>query len=179
MQRLPNLYNTILAKQRIRWMSPTMQCKHSSRLNQLLAVMQHNHNSDSVFFVMQSKRNRFYPVPPVCNTNIPSKIRSVMPCKLGGCVSLVSLVSQCKISSRIKNMMTSSNGKIFSVTGQWRGALMFSLFCARIDSSVNNGEAGDLRRHRAHYEVSVMKNIVFLLMQCKVKQQDESGRWFP
>ena len=40
--------------------------------------------------------------------------------------------------------------------GQWRGALMFSLICARINSWVNNGEAGDLRRNRAHYDVVVM-----------------------
>ena len=35
--------------------------------------------------------------------------------------------------------------------GQWRGPLMFCLFCAWINGWVNNGEAGDLRRHRAHY----------------------------
>ena len=40
--------------------------------------------------------------------------------------------------------------------GQWRGALMFSLICAWINGWVNNGEAGDLRRHRAHYYVNVM-----------------------
>ena len=40
--------------------------------------------------------------------------------------------------------------------GQWRGALMFTLICARINGWVNNGEAGDLRRHRAHYDVTVM-----------------------
>ena len=40
--------------------------------------------------------------------------------------------------------------------GQSRGALMFSLICARINGWVNNREAGDLRRHRAHYEVIVM-----------------------
>ena len=40
--------------------------------------------------------------------------------------------------------------------GQWRGALMFSLICARINGWVNNGEAGDLRRYRAHYDVTVM-----------------------
>ena len=70
-------------------------------------------------------------------------------------------------------MMTSSNGNIFRVTdhlcgeftgspanfphkGQWRGALMFSLICARINGWVNNREAGDLRRNRAHYDVIVM-----------------------
>ena len=40
--------------------------------------------------------------------------------------------------------------------GQWRGALMFSLICTWINGWVNNGEAGDLRRHRAHYDVIVM-----------------------
>ena len=68
--------------------------------------------------------------------------------------------------------MTSSNGNIFRVTGplcgeftgpvnsphkgQWRGALMFSLICVWINGWVNNGEAGDLRRHRSHYDVNVM-----------------------
>ena len=40
--------------------------------------------------------------------------------------------------------------------GQWRGALMFSLICTRINSWVNNREAGDLKRNRAHYDVTVM-----------------------
>ena len=40
--------------------------------------------------------------------------------------------------------------------GQWRGALMFTLICARINGWVNNGEAGDLRHNRAHYDVIVM-----------------------
>ena len=40
--------------------------------------------------------------------------------------------------------------------GQWRGALMFSLICAWINVWVNNGEAGDLRRRRAHYVVTVI-----------------------
>ena len=40
--------------------------------------------------------------------------------------------------------------------GQWRGALMFSLICARINGWANNREAGDLRRHQAHCDVIVM-----------------------
>ena len=43
--------------------------------------------------------------------------------------------------------------------GQWRGALMFSLICARINDWVNNREAGDLRRHRGHYDVNVMPRL--------------------
>ena len=40
--------------------------------------------------------------------------------------------------------------------GQWCGALMFSLICARINDWVNKREAGDLRRHSGHYDVSVI-----------------------
>ena len=40
--------------------------------------------------------------------------------------------------------------------GQWRGALMFSLICAWINGWANNREAGDLRRHHAHCDVTVM-----------------------
>ena len=43
--------------------------------------------------------------------------------------------------------------------GQWRGALMFTLICARINDWVNNREAGDLRRHLDHYDVSVMVDL--------------------
>ena len=35
-------------------------------------------------------------------------------------------------------------------------SLMFSLICAWDDSWANNGDAGDLRRYRAHYDVIVM-----------------------
>ena len=42
--------------------------------------------------------------------------------------------------------------------GQWRGALMFSMICVWINGWVNNGEVGDLRRYRAHYDVTVMNN---------------------
>ena len=40
--------------------------------------------------------------------------------------------------------------------GQWRRALMFSLICAWMNGWVNNREAGDLRCHRTHYDVTVM-----------------------
>ena len=40
--------------------------------------------------------------------------------------------------------------------GQWRGALMLSLISFWINRWVNNRKTGDLRRHRAHYEVTVM-----------------------
>ena len=70
-------------------------------------------------------------------------------------------------------MMTSSNGNVFRVTGslwggiqrspvdsphksQWRRALMFSLICAWINGWANNRNAGDFRRHRVYYYVTVM-----------------------
>ena len=40
---------------------------------------------------------------------------------------------------------------------KWHGALMFSLICAWINAWVNNREASNLRRHRVHYDVIVMK----------------------
>ena len=41
-------------------------------------------------------------------------------------------------------------------TDQWCGALVFSLICVWRNSSVNNQDAGDLRGHRSHYDVTVM-----------------------
>ena len=59
-------------------------------------------------------------------------------------------------------MMTSSNGNIFRVTGhlcsEFTGALMFYLICAWMNGWVKNREAGDLRCHRAHYDVTVMES---------------------
>ena len=40
--------------------------------------------------------------------------------------------------------------------GQWRGALMFPLICVWINGWINNRKAGDLRRYRTHYDVTVM-----------------------
>ena len=61
-------------------------------------------------------------------------------------------------------MMTSSNGNIFRVTGPLCGEFTaqrpvtrsFDVFCASINGWVNNREAGGLRCHRAHYDVTVM-----------------------
>ena len=67
--------------------------------------------------------------------------------------------------------MTSSNGNIFRVTGHLCGEFtgprwipaqrpvtrnFFSLICVWINGWVNNCKAGDLRRYRAHYDVTVM-----------------------
>ena len=42
--------------------------------------------------------------------------------------------------------------------GQWHGALIFFFICARINGWANNRKAGDLGRHSAHYDASVMCN---------------------
>ena len=76
-------------------------------------------------------------------------------------------------------MMTSSNGNIFRVTGPLRGEItghrcipntkasdaeLWCFFiCAWINAWVNNREAGDLRRHRAHYGVTVMTSYFHIL----------------
>ena len=43
---------------------------------------------------------------------------------------------------------------------QWRGDLMFSLICARINVWVNIREARDLRSHRTHCDDIVMVHLV-------------------
>ena len=68
-------------------------------------------------------------------------------------------------------MMMSSSGNIFRVTfmtgihrlpmnsphkGQWCGTLMFPLICTWINAGANTWDAGDLRSHRAHYDVIVI-----------------------
>ena len=46
--------------------------------------------------------------------------------------------------------------------GQWRGALLFSLTCAWMNGWVNSREAGDLRRHCAHYDVTIMASVNYV-----------------
>ena len=68
-------------------------------------------------------------------------------------------------------MMTSSNGNIFRVTGHLSGEFTghrwipwtkpvtrsFDIFLkVRLNKRLSNGEAGDLRHHRAHYDVIII-----------------------
>ena len=46
--------------------------------------------------------------------------------------------------------------------GKWRGALTFLWICAWTNSWANNGDAGDLKRHRAYYDVIVMEDVFFM-----------------
>ena len=55
---------------------------------------------------------------------------------------------------------------------QWRGALMFSFICAWINGWVNNDEAGDLRRHSAHYDVTVLSMALKLRHRFRPHQID-------
>ena len=84
---------------------------------------------------------------------------------------LIIILLQCLLF----NMMTSSNGNIFCVTGplcgeftghrwipltkvsdaQRRCFLMISVWT---NGWVNNRDAGDFRRHRAHYDITVMNS---------------------
>ena len=61
--------------------------------------------------------------------------------------------------------------------GQWRGALMFTLICARINGWVSNPEAGDLRRHHAHYDAIVMikSNTLVRIM---INTHGTISRWY-
>ena len=86
-----------------------------------------------------------------------------------------------------KITMKSSNGSIFRIywpfasgihrslvyslhKGQWRGALMFSLICTWTNGRANDRNAGDLRRYRAHYDVTVMWTFT-------IRAWKEHGHW--
>ena len=76
-------------------------------------------------------------------------------------------------------MMTSSNGNIFRVTGLLCGEftgprwipctkasdteLWFFFICAWINDLVNNREASDSKRHRTHYDVIVIIQVLYAL----------------
>ena len=51
--------------------------------------------------------------------------------------------------------------------GQWRSALIFFI-SVWMNSWINNREAGDLGRYRAHYDVIVMFRGVFFWVQCLI-----------
>ena len=53
--------------------------------------------------------------------------------------------------------------------GQWRGAFLFTLICAWTNSWVNNRDTGDLNRHRAHYDVTVI-NCFYPYFLCLLQQ---------
>ena len=61
---------------------------------------------------------------------------------------------------------------------QWRRALMFSLIYAWINGWVNNREAGDLRRNRAHYDVVVMFSNSFLFSTDNLPRGSRWNYWF-
>ena len=91
------------------------------------------------------------------------------------------------------NMMTSSNGSIFRFTGHLCGEftghrwipytkasdaeLWYFLWSAQINGWVNNGEAGDLRHHRAHYDITIM--IQQFLVKCSAIECMYFEGWNP
>ena len=103
-----------------------------------------------------------------------------------GLHSIIGLITHADIPYNGPYMMTSWNGNIFRVTGHlcgeftgdprgpWRGVLMFSLFCARIDGWVNNGEAGDLGRH---HDVIVMNKQCPREVWLNSKQEMQVLKW--
>ena len=47
-------------------------------------------------------------------------------------------------------------GPLWGESSQWRGVLMSSLMCAWTNGWANNRDGADLRRHRLHYDVTLM-----------------------
>ena len=105
---------------------------------------------------------------------------------------------RCLVISAVNNdiMMASSNGNIFLVTGlwegnlldsthtdKWRGPLMFSVMRAWTNDWANSRDGGDLRRHNAHCDVTVMwgrctTNLVNIFHRSKcVAIRKQSWQW--
>ena len=88
---------------------------------------------------------------------------------------LATMLDTGRLASVINHsMMTSSNWNVFRVTGQlcgeftghrWRGALMFFI-CSWRNRWVNNGEAGDYRRHHTNRDVTVMLMLISNPLKC-------------
>ena len=55
--------------------------------------------------------------------------------------------------------------------GQWRGALIFPLMCAGVNGRANNCEACNLRRHRTHYDVTVMVDLMQIIYSIYRRKQ--------
>ena len=51
--------------------------------------------------------------------------------------------------------------------GQWRGALMFSLMCARTNGWAHNQDTGDFRRHGDHFDTIIIWFRSILLLSGK------------
>ena len=91
-----------------------------------------------------------------------------------------------------RDMMTSSNDNIFRVRdfvwgihrspvnshhkGQWRGVVIFFLWSA---PRINNREAGDLGRHRAHYDVIVRITLKYFSVSSTLQGKSANGQWLP
>ena len=98
---------------------------------------------------------------------------------------------RCHWSIREGYMMTSSNENIPCYwpfvrgihrspvesphKGQWRGDLMFSLICGWTNGWAYNGDASELRRHRAHYDVIVM---MCKIARYQTKKTIKTMSWF-
>ena len=84
--------------------------------------------------------------------------------------------------TQLEFMITSSNGNIFRVTGPLCGEFTghrwipltkandaelwcFLLICAWTKGWVNNRDAGNLRRHHAHYNATVMGNVTWNILR--------------
>ena len=108
--------------------------------------------------------------------------------------ALCSLHHRPSVSGNHRSPMheTSSNGSIFCVTGHLCGEFTVprwiptkasdaendvSLICVRINGWANNREAGDLRRHRAHYDFIVMFDVSRAVGMNKLLNRQSSCWW--
>ena len=135
----------------------------------LIFMISKHCNIGAAKHIEKNERNKLFQTPDTYDRETGREI--LVNCNDWWCLTYETTLkihkSQGANEHLFQHMMTSSNGNIFRVTGplcgeftghrwQWRGTLMFSLICVWINGWVNDREAGDLRRYRAHYDVTVM-----------------------
>ena len=126
---------------------------------------------DPVLFLLYFVYN--YNLWRICVTYLPIDV--VASFKTNTCMRLCAfktVVNNRQKGPAINFMMTSSNRNIFRVTGplwgnapvnvncphkaQWRWLLMLSVIFIWTNGWPNHQDAGDLRRHRVHYNIVLM-----------------------
>ena len=115
---------------------------------------------------------------PISKSSVQSIQKALSVCSDRYCPVLLASSDPWKNTTTAHDMMTSSNGNIFRVTGPLCGEFTgprwiptqrpvtrnfdVFLYLAWINGWVNIREAGDLRRHHAHYDAIVLNTDTLL-----------------
>ena len=99
---------------------------------------------------------QFWPHFLRCSRSFICSLVYGLPSKTTGLFILIHTCQYRSYTSIVIDTWWRHQMEAFSALLAFFGALMFSLICVWINGWVNTRDAGDLRRHRDHYDVTVM-----------------------